>query len=292
MRVAEHSLRAADGWRLSLLDIAPDGPARGLVIAGHAMMVDRRTLFRRGRPSLAAALADAGLRVLVPDLRGHGASGPAADRGGDWSYDQLVEDTACYLDFARALAPDLRVATLGHSLFGHTTLAWLTRNPDAPLAAHVALCCEIWLRRTDDRPLAWPIKQAIVAATALTARLCGRVPARRVGFGSDDEATTYFADFVRWVRAGAWLAADGHDYAAGLAHVRHPVLLVQSDGDAIAPPRTALRLWSALPNAETWRLGAAPWQSLRPAHMAAVTDPASAPLWSAIATWLKRHLDA
>jgi predicted alpha/beta hydrolase len=289
MRVAEHSLRAADGWRLSLLDLIPDGPARGLVIAGHAMMVDRRTLYRHGRPSLAAALADAGLRVLVPDLRGHGTSGPAADRGADWSYDQLVEDTACYLEFARALAPDLRVATLGHSLFGHTTLAWLSRRPADPPALHVALCCEIWLRGTESRPLAWPIKQALVRATAATARLLGAVPTRRVGFGSADEALTYFADFARFARTG-WRAADGHDYQAGLADVTTPVLLVQSDGDRIAPPRTALSLWSALPNAETWRLGAPPWQSLRPGHMATVTDPANAPLWTAIAAWLKDQL--
>ena len=62
------------------------------------------------------------------------------------------------------------------------------------------------------------------------------------------------------------------------------------NGDRVAPPRTALRLWSALPHAEVWRLGAPPWQALRPGHMAAVTDPASAPLWAALATWLKRQL--
>ena len=64
----EHLLETPDGWRLSVLDVEPTTPAQGLVVAGHAMMVDRRTLFRVGRPSLVATLAAAGIRVLVPDL--------------------------------------------------------------------------------------------------------------------------------------------------------------------------------------------------------------------------------
>lgn len=288
--IAGHTVRAADGWRLSVLDLVPDGPARGLVIAGHAMMVDRRTLHRTGRPCLAEALRAAGLRVLVPDLRGHGASGPTAGDGGDWSYDQLVEDTAALVAFARALAPELRLATLGHSLFGHTTLAWLTRAADAPIAAHVALCCEVWAREAEDRRFAWPLKRLVLGAAAASARLVGAVPTRRIGLGSADEAFSYFADFARWARDGGWRARDGHDYLAGLSALRLPVLLVQSDGDRIAPPRTALRLWSRLPAAEVWRLGRPPWQHLAPGHMAAVTDPASAPLWHAVAAWLVRRL--
>lgn len=286
----ERTVRASDGWRLSVLDLEPTGPARGVVIVGHAMMVDRRTMHRDDRPCVAAALRAAGLRVLAPDLRGHGRSGPRADEGGDWSYDQLVEDTAALVDLAAALAPGLPIATLGHSLFGHTTLAYLARTRDPRIAAHVGLCCEVWIREVEDRRFAWPIKRALLGAASLTARLTGAVPTRRVGFGSADEAYSYFLDFARCARRGGWLAADGHDYLAGLADVRAPVLLVQSDRDRVAPPRTALRLWSRLPAAETWRLGAPPWQHLAPTHMAAVTDPASAPLWQAIAGWLTDRL--
>ncbi len=288
--MTERVVRAADGWRLSVLDLEPDGPPRGLVIAGHAMMVDRRTMHRDDRPCLAASLRAAGLRVLVPDLRGHGRSGPRADEGGDWSYDQLVEDTAALLDLAGELAPGLKIGTLGHSLFGHTTLAYLSRTRDPRIAAHVGLCCEVWVSDAEDRRLAWPLKRALLGAAALTSRLTGAVPARGIGFGSADEPLSYFADLARCARSGGWLAADGHDYLAGLADVRAPVLIVQSDRDRVTPPRTALRLWSRLPAAEFWRLGAPPWQHLAPTHMAAVTDPASAPVWQAIAGWLTDRL--
>lgn len=289
-RAGEHLVRAVDGWRLSVLDLAPEGPARGLVIAGHAMMVDRRTLWRTDRPCLVAALRAAGLRVLVPDLRGHGKSGPLAHDGGDWSYDQLVEDTAVLLDLAEGLAPDLKIATLGHSLFGHTTPAYLTRTHDPRIAAHVGLCCEVWVRDVEDRRLAWPLKRAFLELALLSARLAGAVPTRRIGFGSADEAYSYFADFERCARTGGWLAADGHDYLAGLSGLRLPALFVLSDADRVTPPRTAIRLWSRMPSAEFWRLGRGAWAHLAPTHMAAVTDPASAPLWRAVAGWLVERL--
>lgn len=292
--ITEHRVRALDGWRLSVLDLAPERPAWGLVIAGHAMMVDRRTFLRDDRPCLARTLCDAGLRVLLPDLRGHGESGPDPRRGGDWSYDQLVEDTAVYLELARRLAPGLPVATLGHSLFGHSTLAWLTTaagREHAP-AAHVALCVDFWLRSTEERRLVWPLKRALMKAMSGLAGALGSVPARRLGVGSADEAYSYFADFDRCVASDAWRAQGGHDYRAGLADVAVPVLLVVSDNDRLAPPRTALRMWSPLPHLDAWRLGAPPFAGLAPTHMAAVTDPASEPLWRAIATWLKDQLVA
>lgn len=290
----EHRIRAADGWRLSVLDLEPAGPAWGVVVAGHAMMVDRRTLVRADRPCLAAALVDAGLRVLLPDLRGHGASGPRADQGGDWSYDQLVEDTAVYLELARTVAPGLPLATLGHSLFGHTTLAWLAaQSPDrrhlAP-SAHVALCCDFWLRSTEDRPLAWPVKAALTRLLAGLVDALGSFPARRLGVGSADEAVSYVRDFRRCSLGDVWAARSGRDFRAGLPAVDVPTLLVVSERDRLAPPRTAVRLWSGLPRLSVWQLGRPPFADLRPSHMGTVTDPHSAPLWRAIATWLQGHL--
>ncbi|MCY0993862.1 alpha/beta hydrolase [Nannocystis sp. ILAH1] len=304
--IAEHRVRAADGWRLSVLDLQPAGAAWGVVVAGHAIMVDRRTFLRRDRPCLARTLCDAGLRVLLPDLRGHGKSGPDPLRGGDWSYDQLVEDTAVYLDLARRLAPDLPLATLGHSLFGHTTAAWCTTaaaRETAP-AAHVALCGDFWLPGTEDRRLVWALKRLVMAVGTRFTGVLGRVPARGFGVGSADEAYSCFDDLRRCIAEDGWRARGGHDYRAGLAGVDLPVLLVISEGDRVASPRTAERLWSPLPRRTTWRLaaGGATDQDGRglpelagvgaPGHMAPVTDPASEPLWRAIATWLKGQLVA
>ena len=63
---------------LFVYDFRPSSDPRGIVIAGHAMMVDAQTLCRRDRATLVWILVRAGFRVLVPDLRGHGQA--AADR--------------------------------------------------------------------------------------------------------------------------------------------------------------------------------------------------------------------
>lgn len=290
MTLPTHRVHAPDGWLLDVLDLAPSGPARGLVIAGHAMMVDRRT-YRPGRRGLAHTLVDAGFRVLLPDLRGHGRSGPTPREGGDWSYDQLVGDTGVYVDLARGLAPGLPVVLLGHSLFAHTSLAWLGQHPAAPVAAHVALAMDVWLRSCEPSRARWLTKRATMSAAAAVAALAGYLPSGRIGLGSMDEAAGYWADITRGVRSGAWSGRDGVDYHAGLAAIRCPCLHVVSAGDRLlANPAAALRLTTAIPRRTTWQLGTdAAFADLRPDHMGLLTGPSEA-LWRALALWLDQQL--
>jgi predicted alpha/beta hydrolase len=293
MQLPAHRIHAPDGWLLDVLDLEPRGPARGLVIAGHAMMVDRKT-YRPGRPDrpgLAHTLVDAGFRVLLPDLRGHGRSGPTPREGGDWSYDQLVADTGVYVDLARTLAPRLPIALLGHSLFAHTSLAWLGQHPAAPVAAHVALAMDVWMRACEPSRTRWLAKRATMSAAAAIATLAGYLPSGRIGLGSMDESAGYWADITRGVRDGVWIARDGTDYHAGLAAIRCPCLHVVSAGDRLlAHPDAALRLTAALPRRTTWQLGTdAAFTDLRPDHMGLLTG-ASEALWRALARWLDQQL--
>lgn len=292
---ASHRVAAPDGWILDVLDLVPGRPARAVVIAGHAMMVDRRT-YRPHRPGLARTLVDAGFRVLLPDLRGHGRSGPTPRDGGDWTYDQLVADTAVLLDLARTLAPGLPIATLGHSLFGHTSLAHLALHPDAPVAAHVALGMDVWIRGSEPSRLVWALKRGLVAASVPLAAAVGHFPAVRLGVGSMDEARGYWTAITSSVRAGRWLSDDGLDYQALLPRVRCPCLHVVSAGDRLlGRPTSALRLTASLRERTVWHLGTHEHETppalatLRPGHMAMLTGP-SEPLWHAIAAWLHTTL--
>jgi len=293
MQIPAHRILAPDGWLLDVLDLEPEGPARGLVIAGHAMMVDRKT-YRPGRPhrpGLARTLVDAGFRVLLPDLRGHGRSGPTPRDGGDWSYDQLVADTSVYIDLARSLAPRLPITLLGHSLFAHTSLAWLGQHPDAPVAAHVALAMDVWMRACEPSRTRWLAKRATMSAAAAVAAVAGYLPSGRLGLGSMDESASYWADITRGVRDGVWIARDGTDYHAGLSAIRCPCLHVVSAGDRLlAHPDAALRLTAAIPRRTTWQLGTdAAFTDLRPDHMGLLTG-ASEALWRALARWLDLQL--
>jgi pimeloyl-ACP methyl ester carboxylesterase len=68
-----------------------------------------------------------------------------------------------------------------------------------------------------------------------------------------------------------------------------PVLHVVSRRDRIyARPDSAFAFTRSLPRRETVYLGHEPrWRHLAPTHMGIVTDPNSAELWSALATWIR-----
>ncbi len=294
MQVTQRSVLAADGWRLQAVDISPDSRPKALVVAGHAMMVDGRTLWRPDRPSIVGTLVDAGFRVLVADLRGHGASGPRADAGGDWTYDELVADTEVWRSLADDLADGLPVLWLSHSLFGHTSLAWFGLNPHRLPHAFVALAVNAWNRRFEPNPLLWLGKSTVMKTSRFAAERAGRMPVKRLRMGNHDEAIGYWRDLTR-MAATRWESRTGTDYYVGMPNVSVPVLCVFSDGDRVfTRPADGLAFTAALSNRHVLRLGAScDVESLRgmtPGHMGLVTDASAAPLWQHVAKWFSARV--
>ncbi len=296
--VETHVVEAPDGWGLHVRDVRPAGRPSAVVVAGHAMMADGRTLWRRQRASVAGTLARRGLRVLVPDQRGHGQSGPTAADGGRWTYDELVSDTACYLALARRLEPELPVFLLGHSLFGHTALAWLGRHagaPEAEVAGVVAMAVNMWCPSLEPSRGRRAVKRLTSEAGRVIARACGRFPARRLGVGSADEALGYWSDLYRVCTEDRWGDSAGEDYRPGLAEVACPVLHVVSDADWLyGTPAQALGLLEPLPRRDVLHLGGGRRGSalalLAPDHMGMVTAPSCEPLWEYVAGWVLGHV--
>ena len=293
-----HTIEAQDGWLLRAWDFVPalGRPGRGLIIAGHAMMADSRTLCRPDRPTLAGVLVAAGFRVLVVDLRGHGESGPRPAQGGDWSFDALVGDLDHYVALARALDPELPLALVGHSLFAHACLAWLGQHPAAPIRACAALSCSVWNRRFEPSRWIWWAKRALFLLTAALTELVGYFPARRLRAGTADESRGFWRQFHGHMHRNAWDSRDGSvDYFAGLATIEAPVLHVMSEGDPFyARPPACAGLSAPIAGRELLVLGRddAPGElaRLRPGHMGMVTDVRTKLAWHWLAGWLERQL--
>jgi len=278
----------ADGWRLRGEIVVGAPPPRAVAVVGHAMMVDRRTLDRpRGR-GLVSSLAARCVACVWVDLRGHGQSGPRAGEGGDWGYDDLVElDVPALIAGARARFPSLPLALVGHSLFGHVSLAHLSRHAGTVVDAVALLACNVpnpdWARR----PIAYALKRALLEVAALSVRATGYVPARKLRMGSDDEAAIYVADFLRAARTRQWRARDGFDYHAALATVKAPVLALAGAGDRLmAPAADAHGLVAGVPRLTFQEVGRATGLAFDPGHMDVVLDERARPLWDQVADFI------
>jgi len=290
-------LVAEDGWRLDVLHLQARGDVRGVAILGHAMMVDRRSLDLPPGRGLASTLAAHGWEVLLPNLRGRGASGPAASEGGDWSYDDLVryDFPACVAE-ARRRYPGLPLVVVGHSLSGHVSVAaagagHYAQGPDA----HVFFAVNMWAPSLE--PSWWRRRCKGLAAWTLHLLVAafGRFPSRLIRMGPVDEAATYMRDIVRFWKTDQWRSRDGLlDYQAGLNRVSGPVLSWVGTADWLLAPAEAARRWSdGLGSTSVdFRLVGRGERGLSfaPDHMTIVTDERSRPVWIETLQWLDAHL--
>lgn len=261
------------------------------------MMLNRRALDRPPGRGLASFLRCAGHHVYTLDLRGHGASGPKAAEGADWTYDDLVQrDLPAALAAVAARHPELPRALVGHSLCAHAGAACLGVQPDLPVDAAVLISPVVWIRRHEPSLPWWWCKRLLLAWWWGVTRLVGYYPARRLGVGTEDEAPGYVAQFPQWARRDRWTSGDGTvDYLAGLARVRGPVLVVNGRGDLwISRTPCVRRFAAALEGADVTflELGRRELPALprEPGHMTLVTDRRSRGAWERMAAWLDRAI--
>lgn len=239
--------RTDDGWILRGERVRGEGP---VVVCGHAMMVDRRTLDRPPGGGLVSALAARGLEVLAFDVRGHGESVPRAEHGARWTYDDIVRrDVPAMVRLARSLASGRRVVVLGHSLVGHAAMiaAGLDDAPDAV----VGYGANLWAPHLEPSPIARAIKGMLCRAWVASARARGYFDARALRLGTCGEAAAYVEELAamwRHDRLGPLHGTD--DYEALLARVRVPVLAFSSTGDRLlARPASVERFCALMRNA-------------------------------------------
>jgi pimeloyl-ACP methyl ester carboxylesterase len=139
---------------------------------------------------IAAALAREGRRVIVPDLRGHGASG-RPDQGASWPADALVRDQFALLDHLEIAEFDLA----GYSLGARTAVRMLALGAEPGRAV---------LGGMGDTGITAPANRLAMFDDAL----------RHVG----DPDAARSPEAARAV--AAYIARTGADPAAGLAVLR------------------------------------------------------------------------
>lgn len=279
-----------DGWVLRGELARPSGEPIASAALGHAMMVDRRTMDRRGA-GLATTLAEHGIAALNFDLRGHGESGPSAKDGGRWSYDAFVRhDLPAITRAARERFPAVPAVLVGHSLAGHGALISAGVFPDRAPDAVVGLAANLWLPRFEPRRSLKVVKGATLLAWAATTLPRGWFDPRVVRMGTAAEPWPYVWQFARNYVTDRLMSLDGHDdYVAALGRAELPVLAVSSTGDRLlANPASVSAFLANMHRARvTHRIVTDRDISPAPDHMRLVVDARSAPIWVEIADFIR-----
>jgi 3-oxoadipate enol-lactonase len=196
----------------------------------------------------AEALSKAGCRVITPDLRGFGESGPTA---GTVSMAGYADDTVGLMDH---LGIDKAVVG-GMSMGGYVLLNLLERYPD-----RVAAPIFITTRAGGDDDTGKARRTALAEACRDQGILPVAEAFRNLLFAPATLATNpaLMEEVFGWVRstnplgaAGALVAMrDRKDCTALLGSIRHPALVICADQDQASPLENARIIAEGLPNAE------------------------------------------
>lgn len=111
----------SDGVTLCVSDQIPDGDVDHTVVLLHGLCLRRQSWYRPAR-----ALRGPGIRIIQPDLRGHGRSQQAPLH--TYTPDRLAQDLAEVLTALHVTGP---LTLAGHSMGGMTALSYLARPVSA-----------------------------------------------------------------------------------------------------------------------------------------------------------------
>ncbi|MGW0503916.1 alpha/beta hydrolase family protein [Micromonospora sp. NPDC003241] len=197
----------------------------------------------------AAALRDAGLAVVVADLRGTGESTPRPSRACRYGYPELAADIGAVRDALKERLDGRRTLLLGHSLGGQAAVLHLALHGEQEVdgLALVAVGIPYW------RDFAGPRRYGVLPYTqgiGVTARLLGVWPGW--GFGGR-QARGVIRDWAHTARTGRFPDLDGVDTEAAVGRIRTPVLAVSVEGDQYTPHPTVDRLCAKLAAAPVTR---------------------------------------
>jgi predicted alpha/beta hydrolase len=210
------------------LHVYPDTPGAPVVLIWPAMGVPARYY----RP-FARQLTEAGLSVMVADLRGTGSSTPAPSRRSRYGYPELAADVGAVLDAVKPRTDGRRLILLGHSLGGQLCALHLAMTGDQRVDGLALVAVGIpWFRSYPGRRLGL---LGFTQAIAATAWLLGVWPGWWFG---GRQARRVILDWAYTARHGRYRRIDGMDVELALRAVTTPVLAVSVDNDSYTPPGT------------------------------------------------------
>lgn len=238
----ESALRTDDGARLAVSVLDPLGPPSGrTVVLTHGWAAARRVW-----GTVADRLLRAGHRVVMYDLRGHGASTLGRE---PFTVPRLGADLGAVLEHVGA--PD-DVIAVGHSGGGFATMAHAA-SPGARVGGLVLLGTAAHDQDTPDsevRMMGSPLFSWAVSRPALGRRLLAQnMLGKRADARAGEVNRQMFAATSPQMRADAFASTRGMDLRADLARIATPAVVLAGSGDKVIAPALGRAVADALPGA-------------------------------------------
>lgn len=232
---SSHFVALDNGTRIHLQRFRGAGDGE-VVLMLHGAIENGRIFYSRSGKGLAPWLAAKGYDVWVMDLGGRGDSEPPIGPGSRYSQtDSIVRELPAVMDYLREQRPGTACHWIAHSWGGVLMASCLARFP--AYRQGIRSLCFFGSKR---RVRVWTWQRLLYVdlvwawLSPLIVRLKGYLPARSLGFGSDNESRLTHAQGLAWVRRTAWLdPEDGFDYRTALAdQALPPTLFIAGAGDA------------------------------------------------------------
>jgi alpha-beta hydrolase superfamily lysophospholipase len=270
------------GWSLEAGVLEAKGRVRGTALLVHALGASSRAFSTGPGDGLLGRLVGAGFRVVLFDLRGHGARASEPGPSERWSFDALVQGDLAVMAETLCERFDRPLVLVGHGLGGLAACAAAgsgALEPDALVLFGVSP----WLPRLDPSPLRRLVKASLLAC-GLGRETVGRALRGAIDAPGAPPWAQFWPEAARWWAEDSWLDASGRDYLAALRHVRCPTLAFSSRADPLLCPPECAQAFAA-------HLGASRLEhhvAEGPGHRGLVTSERAAPLWQQSADWLAR----
>ncbi|WNJ21137.1 alpha/beta fold hydrolase [Pontibacter sp. G13] len=218
-----------DTLHIQRLFTNPEGPVVFLV---HGSVENGRIFYSQSGKGWGPWLASKGYDVYAIDLRGRGKSVPPVQRGSDYGNPEaILEDIPAALAEIRSIrGADVPMHWGAHSWGGVLLQGYLARFPDSNV---LSVMCFGTVRTKKVRNVKrfLNINLGYFGLGALLTGLYGYLPAKRFGFGSDNEPSTLYRQTKAWMLAERWTSPrDGYDYDQRMTECSFPPTLYLAGG--------------------------------------------------------------
>lgn len=189
--------------------------SKAVVFMLHGSIENGRIFYSNNGKGLAPFLAQNGFDVFIADLRGRGESKPHINKNSDFGqYETINNDLPDFINKIIEISGNKNQHWIGHSWGGVLLASVFSKFPEyQPLVKSMIffgtkrVISVFNLEKILKINIVWNIWSKILI------KKYGYLPAKKMGFGSDDETEKSYTETDFWVRGNKWLdPVDAFNY--------------------------------------------------------------------------------